>query len=60
MILLLATSISMLLNLAGFLTRYPFSQASIGQMPFIALLAVLYGTNIALFLRKNKRAFLKG
>jgi len=60
MILLLAASISMLLNLAGFLTRYPFSQASVGQMPFIALLAVLYGTNIALFLRKNKRTFLKG
>jgi tetratricopeptide (TPR) repeat protein len=59
-ILLLATSVSMLLNLAGVLTRYPFSQASIGQMPFVLILVMLYGTNIALFLRKNKRALVKG
>lgn len=58
--LLLALSLSLLLNLPGFITRYPFSQSSPGKLPFVIILAVLYGINTFITLRHTKRIQGKG
>lgn len=58
--LLLAVSLSLVLNLPGFITRYPFSQSSPGQAPFVILLVALYGINTFVILRGTKRAQAKG
>jgi hypothetical protein len=58
--LTLALSLSLLLNLPGIISRYPFSQSSPGQLPFILILVALYGSNLFVVLRQPKVARMKG
>lgn len=58
--LLLAASFALLLNLPGFITRFPFELSGPGKLPFLALLAILYGTNTAMILRRPTSPLAKG
>jgi hypothetical protein len=55
-LLLLAFGFSMLFDLPAFLSRYPFVQYAPGNLPFLLLLAILYGTSVFLFLRPSSSA----
>ena len=55
-LMLLAFGFSMLFDLPAFLSRYPFAQYSPGSLPFVLLLAILYGTSVFLFLRPSRSA----
>lgn len=57
---LLAGSFALLLNLPGFITRFPFELSGPGKIPFLLLLAILYGTNTAMVLRRPKAPLAKG
>jgi len=46
----------MLFDLPAILSRYPFAQYSPGSLPFVLLLAILYGTSVFLFLRPSRSA----